>query len=154
MAKRKANPKTETEAKVSVKSDKIRLDKWLWYTRQVKTRNLGSQLVNRGKFRVNDQVVTKASYAVKVGDVVSGQLHDRKRIFKVLDIGERRGPYQEAKLLYEDLSPIDELAAFYHAAPQRRRNVDNDARNDNTGRPTKKNRRQIHSFTEKRIFED
>ena len=136
------------------KADKIRLDKWLWFARQVKTRNLGSQLVNRGKFRVNEQPVSKSSYSVKAGDVISGVIHDSLRILKVLDIGERRGPFEEAKLLYEDLTPVDELEQFFQPAqPRRRRNVDNDARNDHTGRPTKKDRRKFEELSKGQEFE-
>ncbi len=135
------------------KAEKIRLDKWLWFTRQVKTRNLGSQLVNRGKFRVNEQLVNKSSYGVKAGDVISGVIHEKLRVLKVVDIGNQRGPYEEAKLLYEDLTPVDELEEFFPAVqPRRRRKVDNDARNDHTGRPTKKDRRKLEEFTKASKF--
>ncbi len=136
------------------KVEKVRLDKWLWFTRQVKTRNLGSQLVSRGKFRVNEQPVTKASYGVKEGDVISGVIHEKLRVLKVVDIGARRGPYEEAKLLYDDLTPVDELETFFPPTqPRRRRRVDNHARNDHTGRPTKRDRRELDKFTKNQEFE-
>ena len=47
----------------------LRLDKWLWFARFVKSRSLATRLVVDGRMRVNGAPTQKAHYAVKVGDV-------------------------------------------------------------------------------------
>lgn len=118
-----------------------RLDQWLWYARIVKTRTLGSELVSRGSVRVNGNRVGKPSRTVREGDVITAAIHGRIRILKILDVGHRRGPAAEAQALYEDLSPPapprvkrDRMAPPAH-------------REKGSGRPTKKERRQIDAWT-------
>ncbi|RYB07638.1 RNA-binding S4 domain-containing protein [Lichenibacterium ramalinae] len=82
-----------------------RLDKWLWFTRVVKTRSLAARLVTEGHVRVNSVRVETAAKAVKPGDVVTVALERHVRVLKVLSSGERRGPAPEARTLYEDLAP-------------------------------------------------
>ena len=82
-----------------------RLDKWLWFTRVVKTRSLATRLVAAGHVRVNSVRVGTASKAVKPGDVVTVALERHVRVLKVLAGGERRGPAPEAQTLYQDLAP-------------------------------------------------
>ncbi len=83
----------------------IRLDKWLFHARFVKTRSLAAALVEGAGMRVNALRISKPAYAVGPGDVLTFALGSRVRVIKVLDIGERRGPASEAQALYEDLSP-------------------------------------------------
>ena len=85
--------------------EKIRVDKWLWYARVVKTRTLATKLVQSGAVRLNRQKISTAKQPVKPEDVLTIAVHDRVRVLKVLKIGERRGPAPEAQTLYEDLSP-------------------------------------------------
>ena len=82
-----------------------RLDKWLWFTRVVKTRSLAARLVTEGHVRVNSVRVETASKGVRPGDVVTVALERHVRVLKVLAGGERRGPALEAQALYEDLAP-------------------------------------------------
>ena len=88
-----------------------RLDKWLWFTRVVKTRSLAARLVTEGHVRVNSVRVETASKSVKPGDVVTVALERHVRVLKVLAGGERRGPAPEAQTLYEDLAPRSPPAA-------------------------------------------
>lgn len=115
-----------------------RLDKWLWFARVVKTRTLAAKLVSDGHVRVNAQKVDAPAKALSAGDVLTISLERQVRVLKVLAGGERRGPYEEARLLYEDLSPEppskDEAA---DAGPMR------DA---GAGRPTKRDRRQLSAW--------
>ncbi|MGF1651124.1 MAG: RNA-binding S4 domain-containing protein [Hyphomicrobiaceae bacterium] len=83
----------------------LRLDKWLWYARVVKTRSLATDLVLTGKVRVNRLRVAKASQKVKPGDVITVSAHHRVRVLKVVACGERRGPAREAELLFEEMTP-------------------------------------------------
>ena len=94
-----APPPARTEAA------RQRLDKWLWFTRVVKTRSLAARLVTEGHVRVNSVRVEVASKPVRAGDVVTVALERHVRVLKVLAAGVRRGPATEARTLYEDLAP-------------------------------------------------
>ena len=83
----------------------IRLDKWLFQARFLKSRGLASDLIAEGKVRVNGQPTDKPARAVGAGDVLTFALHGRIRVVRILDTGERRGPASEAEGLYEDLAP-------------------------------------------------
>jgi len=81
-----------------------RLDKWIWFARVVKTRSLAAQLIEAGHVRVNGAKVETPARAVKVGDVLTIALERQVRVLKVTDCGTRRGPYEEARQLYEELT--------------------------------------------------
>ena len=80
-----------------------RLDKFIWFARLVKTRNLAARLVEAGQVRVNGRRTTAPAKAVAVGDVLTIALEREVRVMKVLALGDRRGPYMEASCLYEDI---------------------------------------------------
>lgn len=82
-----------------------RIDKWLWFARIAKSRTLAASLVSEGKVRVNRVRAAKASQAVRRGDVLTIALRGRVDVFRVLAMGERRGPPQHARQLYEKLAP-------------------------------------------------
>lgn len=113
-----------------------RLDKWLWFVRVVKSRTQAAGLVTEGKVRVNRDRTTKASQSVRPGDVITVTVRGRVRILRVVAPGTRRGPASEAALLFEDLTPPapQEDATIEPAAP---------ARTPGSGRPTKRDRRQL-----------
>lgn len=83
----------------------IRLDKWLFHARFVKSRSLAAALVATSGMRVNALRISKPAYAVGQDDVLTFSLGARVRVVRILDIGERRGPASEAQALYDDLSP-------------------------------------------------
>jgi ribosome-associated heat shock protein Hsp15 len=83
--------------------DRIRLDKWLWFARVVKTRVLAKELVVGKHVRVNGQRTDNPAKMVRRGDVLTIALPSRARVLKVIDTAERRGPASEAVLLYEEL---------------------------------------------------
>ena len=83
----------------------LRLDKWLWFARFVKTRSLATKLIVDGRMRVNGAPTQKAHYTVKLGDVLTFPLGPHIRVIKVVALGSRRGPAPEAQALYEDLDP-------------------------------------------------
>jgi ribosome-associated heat shock protein Hsp15 len=80
-----------------------RLDKYLWFARVTKTRALAAKLVSGGQVRINAERVTSPSKAVAPGDVLTITLERAIRVLKVLQPGSRRGPYEEARLLYEEI---------------------------------------------------
>ena len=110
-----------------------RIDKWLWYTRAIKSRTLAAGLVEDGRVRINREKITKPSHAVEIGDVVTASVNDRLRILKVVALGVRRGPASEGQSLYEDLTPPPVPAAVAEKTTINR--------DPGSGRPTKKQRR-------------
>ncbi len=88
-----------------VSSARIRIDKWLWFARQTKTRSLAQKLVADGGIRLNSEKTTSPSRNVGPGDVLTVKIGEQVRVLKIIDCGSRRGPFSEAQLLYEDLSP-------------------------------------------------
>ncbi|TVP73664.1 MAG: RNA-binding S4 domain-containing protein [Rhodobacteraceae bacterium] len=83
----------------------LRLDKWLWQARFVKSRSLAAKLVEGTGVRVNGTRIAKPAYGVGVGDVLTFALGAHVRVARIIALGNRRGPASEARLLYEDLSP-------------------------------------------------
>lgn len=88
----------------------MRLDKFLWFARIVKTRSLGHQLAENGRLRLSGRLIDRAHAAVRVGDVLSFAAHGKVRILKVEALPTRRGPPVEARLLYSEVGerPVDE----------------------------------------------
>ena len=82
---------------------KQRLDKWLWVARVVKSRTLAAKLVESGHVRVNTVRTDNPAKSVRRGDVLTIALDRDVRVLRVLAPGERRGPYPEARLLYEEI---------------------------------------------------
>jgi ribosome-associated heat shock protein Hsp15 len=82
-----------------------RLDKWLYFARLAKSRNLAAELVLGGKVRVNRTRAGKPSQLLRPGEVLTIAVSGRVLVLKVLAPGRRRGPAVEARGLYEVLSP-------------------------------------------------
>ena len=114
--------------------DKQRLDKWLFFSRAVKSRTLAQKLIETGAVRVNSDRTVHTDHKVGAGDVLTMTVHTRLLVWRILDPGSRRGPATEAATLYEDLSPPP---VPREAAPPVQA-----ARDPGTGRPTKKERRE------------
>ncbi|OBQ69687.1 RNA-binding S4 domain-containing protein [Mesorhizobium erdmanii] len=113
-----------------------RIDKWLFFSRAVKSRSLAAKLVVAGRVRINRDKAAQASDLVKPGDVLTITLDRRIFVWKVLGAGVRRGPAEEARTLYEDMSPppTPKGEALPDAIPA--------LREAGSGRPTKRERRQ------------
>jgi ribosome-associated heat shock protein Hsp15 len=91
----------------------LRLDKFLWFARIVKTRGLAQQLAERGRLRLGGRVIDRAHAPVRVGDVLSFAVHSRVRVLRVEVLPARRGPPAEARTLYSELpdGPLTSEAA-------------------------------------------
>ena len=120
--------------------ERQRIDKWLFFARVVKSRSLAAKLVQAGRVRVNREKAGQAAHPVKPGDVLTINLDRRVIVLQIVSPGTRRGPFEEARTLYEDKSPQPTPNA---AAPP-------DAvvplREAGSGRPTKKERREMQKF--------
>ena len=89
-------------------ADSLRLDKFLWFARIVKTRALAQQLAEEGRLRLNGRIMDRAHAPVRVGDVLSFALRGTVKVLKVEALPARRGPPAEARALYSEL--IEETA--------------------------------------------
>lgn len=89
-----------------------RLDTWLWCARLAKSRSALAEAVARGGFRVNGQGTEKPHQKLRPGDVLTfpwgEERHAEVRVWKVLALAPRRGPPEEARALYEDLTRAPE----------------------------------------------
>jgi ribosome-associated heat shock protein Hsp15 len=88
-----------------------RIDKWLFFARVVKSRSLGAKLAQSGRVRINGDKIEQASTVVRPDDVLTITMEGRILVYRVLDPGQRRGPAEEARTLYEDISPASEPGA-------------------------------------------
>jgi ribosome-associated heat shock protein Hsp15 len=84
-------------------ADSLRLDKFLWFARIVKTRALAQQLAEGGRLRIDGRVVDRAHAPVRPGDVLSFALRGQVRVIRVEQLPARRGPAAEARTLYPEI---------------------------------------------------
>ncbi|QQR36926.1 RNA-binding S4 domain-containing protein [Devosia oryziradicis] len=116
---------------------KERLDKFLFFSRALKSRTLAQKVIETGAIRVNSERTERSDHKVGAGDVLTMSLHGRIVVWRIRDCGTRRGPATEAQSLYEDLSPPAlpkaDLSPYQAAIAPRA---------EGAGRPTKKERRE------------
>ena len=122
----------QTESNLS-----IRLDKWLWYARFLKSRTMASHLCEDGRVRVNRRRISKAHALIRVGDVLTFPQAKKIRVVRVLSLGQRRGPATEAATLYIDLVPSTSPKS---SEPKE---AVSGMRLAGSGRPTKSDRRAL-----------
>jgi ribosome-associated heat shock protein Hsp15 len=84
-------------------ADGLRLDKFLWFARIVKTRALAQTMAEEGRIRIAGRVVDRAHAPVRVGDVLSFAQRGAVRVLKVEALPTRRGPPAEARALYIEI---------------------------------------------------
>ena len=84
-------------------AESLRLDKFLWFARIVKTRALAQQLAEGGRIRLSGRLIDRSHAAVKIGDVLSFAVHGKVRVIRIDAIPDRRGPPAEARALYTEL---------------------------------------------------
>lgn len=124
--------------------DSVRIDKWLWAARFFKTRSLAQAAVRGGHVSVNGHAC-KPARAVGVGDrlrIVRGEIE-----FEVVveALADRRGPAALAQTLYRE-TPASVEKREYRAEQKRLTR-----QSAPEGRPDKRARRKIRSFTGKRL---
>ena len=128
--------------------DDIRLDKYLWAVRVFKTRSDAADAIRNNRVLVND-AYAKPSREVKIGDRISVRRQSVTYQYKVLDLVSSR---QGAKLVPQyclDITPQEELDKLN--APRETIFV---FRDRGTGRPTKKERRELDSLMEGMFYDD
>ena len=118
----------------------VRIDKWLWAVRLFKTRSIAAEACKKNRVLING-VAVKPSRNIKVGEVIQVKRNPVLYSFKVLALSENR---MNAKLVSEfmkDVTTSDqlELIELGKIASQL-------GRDKGTGRPTKKERRDLDDF--------
>lgn len=114
----------------------MRVDVWLWATRQLKSRSLATAAARAGHVRING-ITAKAASQVKVGDEVRLRVNGFDRVLEVLELLPKRFGAPEAVKAYRDITPprlTDPAAGAVIFRPR------------GTGRPTKKERRQLDAL--------
>lgn len=82
---------------------RLRLDKFLWFARIVKTRSAAQAVAEQGRLRINGRVVDRSHAPVGVGDVLSFAIHGKVRVLRIEALPARRGPPAEARTLYSEI---------------------------------------------------
>lgn len=117
----------------------MRLDRWLWTARLLKTRPLASEAASGGRVRVNG-APAKPSREVRLGDEVELTTGSLRRTVIVRGAAERRVPASEAATLYDE---TPQSIAERERQRELRRLAGPVA--DPGGRPTKRDRRRYES---------
>ena len=81
----------------------MRIDRFLFFIRLVKSRTMAQSIIEAGHVRIDGKRVKKPSEEVRTGSVVALPLRDQVRILRVLSLPARRGPASEARSHYEEL---------------------------------------------------
>ena len=119
----------------------VRIDKWLWAVRFYKTRSLATTACRAGHVRFQGGSV-KPSHTVRIGQIFTARTGELNRTVKVVGLLDKRvGPKLVANFA-EDLTP----AAEYLRAAEVRTLPRAPKRPKGSGRPTKKDRRQIEKL--------
>lgn len=126
----------------------VRLDKWLWAVRVFKTRSDAADACRTNRVLVND-AYAKPSREVKVGDVISVKKMPVVYQYRVVELVSSRQPAKNVPLYAADITPQSELDKL---------NVPRETifivRDRGTGRPTKKERRELDSLMDNLYYDE
>jgi len=126
-------------------SNKVRIDKWLWSVRIFKSRTLATDACKMGRVRIASLPI-KPSYLLQEGEEITVKKEGFNLVFKALQLIEKRVGAPIAVTCFEDLTTEEEKnkynAWFSGGVPVPEK------RERGTGRPTKKERREIDDFKE------
>ena len=128
--------------------NEVRIDKWRWAVRIFKTRTVALDACKKGRVLI-DNVSVKPSRMIRVGDVVQVRKPPVTFSFKVLGLSDKRMGAKLVPQFMENVTPpeqyeileLNKISGF----------VD---RQRGTGRPTKKERRDLDQFTDKFDFDE
>jgi ribosome-associated heat shock protein Hsp15 len=85
-------------------ADSLRLDKFLWFARIVKTRALAQAMAENGRIRIGGRLIDRAHAPVRAGDILSFAQRGEVRVLRIEALPARRGPPAEARALYSELT--------------------------------------------------
>lgn len=129
-------------------SDQARIDKWLWAVRIYKTRSIAAEACKKGHISIGGRTA-KPAHNIRVGDIVNVKKAPITYSFRVLKCAENRVGAKLVPELMENITPqeqyeileISKISGF----------ID---RQRGTGRPTKKERRDLDFFVEESYGND
>lgn len=84
-------------------ADAMRLDRYLWFARLAKTRNLAQAMAEAGRLRIDGRAIDRAHCPVRIGNILTFAAGDRVRVLRIEALPVRRGPAPEAQACYQDL---------------------------------------------------
>lgn len=119
----------------------MRIDKFLWYTRIVKTRSDGMQMCNSGKIDLDD-AIAKPARAVHPNAVLKIRINNFWRSYKVIDLPKSRVGAKLVSSYLIETTPQDTLDQIDLVQNINRENYKLGIK----GRPTKKDRRELDDF--------
>lgn len=128
---------------------KVRIDKWLWSVRIFKTRTIATTAVKSGKVKIGEKPV-KPSYQLVRGEKLTIGKNGFTFTFEVVDLLAKRVGAPIAQKCYIDHTPPEELNK-YNDWFVGKRGVE--AREKGTGRPTKRERREIDQYKEHQFYD-
>lgn len=119
-----------------------RIDKYIWCVRLSKTRSIATELVSKGKVRLNGELI-KPSKEVKPGDIISIQRNTATFSYKVVQLLANRVGAKLVQDYLEDITDPVEIEKYkeYQLAQSSYREF-------GSGKPSKKDRRDISDFLE------
>lgn len=118
----------------------VRIDKWLWAVRIFKTRSQATEACKKGHVAIEDLPV-KASREVHVGEVIKVRKSPITKSFKVKALSGKRMGAKLVSDFLEDVTPSEEIELL-----EMQKHMRWSAREKGTGRPTKKDRRDLDDF--------
>lgn len=122
--------------------EEVRIDKWMWATRIFKTRTIASEACKKGRIMMGG-VSVKSSRTIKAGDIIQVRKPPVTYSFKVLALTDKR---MGAKLVPQFLENVTTPDQYEILELNRISGFVNRAKG--TGRPTKKDRRELEQFVE------
>jgi len=128
--------------------NEVRIDKWMWATRIFKTRTIAVEACKKGRISINN-VTIKPSRMIKIGDVIEVRKPPITYSFKVLDLTQNRVGAKLVPNFLKNVTPpeqyeileLSRISGFIDRAK-------------GTGRPTKKDRRNIDDFNDPLYIDD
>lgn len=126
----------------------VRIDKWLWAVRLFKTRSIAIEACKKGRVMIKGMPL-KPSRMLRIGEVVEIRRSPVTYSFEVLDLTERRMGAKLVPQYMRDVTPASQLEILELS---RISGFVDRARG--TGRPTKKDRRDLDQFAEDYSFFD
>jgi len=124
--------------------NELRIDKWLWAARFYKTRGLASEAIKGGKIDINGSHA-KPSKTVQINDQIKIKKSPFIYEITVKELSKHRGPAIEATKLYEE----SEQSIIIRERLSEQLKAESAVRPTTSGRPSKRDRRNIIRFTRK-----
>lgn len=87
----------------------LRLDKWLWFARLARSRSSAQDMCQSRRVRLDGRVIERSCVQVRPGSILAFPRGDTVVALRVEALGERRGPFEEARRLYTLLNGQDPL---------------------------------------------